>query len=81
LKPKRTPYEIIWEILDYCTIQKRLTHIIQGCNLNTYSARKYIDLLIRKGLITKDKDFYKTTEKGLKYLSLIKEIYREIFKE
>jgi len=81
LKPKRTPYEMIWEILEYCIKPKKFTHILQGCNLNTNSARKYVNLLERKGLLEKQGEHYKTTKAGIKYLRLIEEIYKAIFLE
>jgi len=81
LKPKRTPYEMVWEILEYCAKPKRLTHIIQGCNLNTNSAKRYINLLVRKGLLKEKGEYYLTTETGTKYLKLIEEVYKGIFLE
>jgi len=79
LKPKRTPYEIIWQILDYCRKPRKLTHIIQACNLNTPRAKKYLDLLVDKEMLSKNNRKYKTTEKGLKYLTLIEEVYQALF--
>jgi len=79
LRAKRTPYELVWEILEYCSKPRKVTHIIQGCNLNTNRARRYVDLLINKNLLRKTGEHYKTTKKGIKYLKMIEEVYRAIF--
>jgi len=79
LKLRRTRYEVVWEMLEYCSKPRRITQLIQGCNLNPNSARKYVDLLMAKGLLMKDGEYYKTTEKGIKFIKLIEEIYKGIF--
>ena len=70
---------MVWEILEYCIKPRKFTHIIQGCNLNTNSAKRYVDLLIDKDLLRKRGEYHKTTEKGMKYLKMIEEVYRAIF--
>jgi predicted transcriptional regulator len=72
---------VVWEMLEYCTMPRRITQLIQGCNLNPNSAKKYIDLLMAKELLMKEGEYYKTTEKGTKFIKLIEEIYRGIFLE
>jgi predicted transcriptional regulator len=79
LKLRRTRYEVVWEILEYCSKPRRITQLIQGCNLNPNSAKKYIHLLIAKELLMKEGEYYKTTEKGIKFAKLIEEIYEGIF--
>jgi len=79
LKLKRTAYEIVWKILDYCREPRRLTHIMQSCNLNTPTAKKYLDLLALKNMLSMNGENYKTTKDGLKYLDLIEEIYLALF--
>ena len=81
MRLRRTPYEMVWQILDYCRNPRRLTHIIQSCNLNTINAQKYLELLIRKEVLEKTGEVYATTSKGLKYLELIEEVYQELFTE
>ena len=79
LRLRRSHYEMVWQILDYCKIPQKITHIIQGCNLNSKSAKNYIDLLISKNLLEIIENNYKTTQTGYKYLKQIEEIYEAIF--
>jgi len=79
LKLRRTAYEIIWKILGYCKEPRRLTHIMQSCNLNTPTAKKYLDILILKNMLSINEEYYKTTKEGLKYLELIEEVYLKLF--
>ena len=81
MKLRRTAYEIVWKILDYCKEPRRLTHVMQSCNLNTPTAKKYLDLLTLKNMLSVNEDYYKTTKNGLKYLELIEEIYLTLFYE
>jgi predicted transcriptional regulator len=78
LKPKRTAYEIVWKILDYCREPRKLTHIMQSCNLNTPTAKKYLDLLILKNMLSNN-EAYRTTSEGLRFLDLIEEVYFSLF--
>ena len=79
MKLKRTVYEIVWKILEYCKEPRRLTHIMQSCNLNTPTAKKYLDLLLLKNMLSVNGEYYKTTKEGLKYLELIEEVYLTLF--
>jgi len=79
LKLRRTAYEIVWKILDYCREPRRLTHIMQSCNLNTPTAKKYLDLLTQRNMLSTTEESYKTTREGLKYLELIEEVYLALF--
>ena len=79
MKSKRTPYEIVWQILDYCRKPRKLTQMIQACNLNTPRAKKYIELLTSKGMLSQNEEKYKTTKKGLNYLILVQEVYQALF--
>ena len=79
MKPRRSIYEVVWEILTYCREPRRLTHIMMTCNLNTESAKKYLYLLVEKGLLKKQGDEYIATEKGLRYVKLFRELYLELF--
>jgi len=79
LKLRRTAYEIVWKILDYCKEPRRLSHIMQSCNLNTPTAKKYLDLLLLKNMLSISGEHYKTTKEGLKYVELIEEIYLKLF--
>ena len=41
--------EIIWDKLTYCRTPRRISHILLVCNLNTKTAKKLLELLVRKG--------------------------------
>jgi predicted transcriptional regulator len=43
---------------------RRVTQLIQGCNLNPNSAKKYIDLLMAKELLMKEGEYYKQQKKA-----------------
>lgn len=79
MRPRRSLYEILWEILVYCREPRRLTHIMLHCNLDTRGARRYLELLARRGLIERRGERYVTTDKGLEYIELFNELYRRVF--
>jgi predicted transcriptional regulator len=79
LKPRRTAYEIVWKILDYCKEPRRLTNIMQSCNLNTPTAKKYLDLLVLRQMLSVNGENYRTTREGSKYVELIEEVYLRLF--
>ena len=79
MKPKRTAYEIVWKVLEYCKEPRKLTHVMQACNLNTPSANKYLDLLILKNMLSNDGETYQTTKEGLRFLDLIEQVYFSLF--
>lgn len=79
MKPKRTAYEIVWKILDYCKEPRRLTNIMQSCNLNTPTAKKYLNLLVLKQMLSMNDENYITTKEGSKYVELIEEVYLKLF--
>ena len=79
MKPKRTAYEIVWKILDYCKEPRRLTNVMQSCNLNTPTAKKYLDLLVLKQMLSMNDENYITTKEGSKYVELIEEVYLKLF--
>jgi predicted transcriptional regulator len=79
LKLKRTAYEIVWKILDYCREPRKLTHVMQSCNLNTPTAKKYLDLLVLKNMLSNNGEVYRTTREGARFLDLIEEVYFSLF--
>jgi predicted transcriptional regulator len=52
---------------------------MQSCNLNTPTAKKYLDLLGLKQMLSMNGEYYKTTKEGSKYLELIEEVYLRLF--
>ncbi|MEM0061846.1 MAG: winged helix-turn-helix domain-containing protein [Ignisphaera sp.] len=81
MKPRRSIYEIIWDILTYCRTPRKLSQILLACNLNTKTAKRYIEMLVRKGLLIKQGNEYMTTDKGQEYIKLFNELYKKIFEE
>ncbi len=66
-------------MLDYCREPRRLTHIMQSCNLNTPTAKRYLDLLVQRNMLISNDECFKTTKDGLRYLELIEEFYLALF--
>ena len=81
MKPRRSIYETIWDILVYCRTPRRISHILLVCNLNTKTAKKLLELLVRKGLLAKQGDEYVTTDKGQEYIRLFNELYKKVFED
>ncbi len=76
---KRSRYEIVWEVLDYCSEPRKVTQIVQGCNLNSASVKDYLNLLASRHLLRVNGDLYETTEEGHRYVRRIEDIYRRLF--
>ena len=81
MRPRRSVYEIAWDILTYCGTPRRMSQILLACNLNTKIANKYIEMLIRKGLLAERDNMYVTTDRGHEYIRLFDELYKKIFEE
>jgi predicted transcriptional regulator len=66
--------EIVYSILSVCLNGALKTHVMFRCNLNSKQLRFYIDSLLSKGLLDKErappsaKVEYRTTERGRRYL-------------
>ena len=69
---RRTAEKIIEEILSLAVEGVGKTLITYQANLNFNRSTKYIDTLIRQGLLKKvdGSEQYETTDKGLEYLEL-----------
>lgn len=79
MKPRRTSFEIVWNILDCCREPRILTHVMLHCNLNTPAAKKYLQLLVARGMLSTDEGSYKTTSKGIEYLDIVHVAYIALF--
>jgi len=83
MKGRRTPYEIYWEILIFCKIQRSLTSIIQHCNLNSKIGQEYLDFLTQKKYLSMEKHeertSYMTCDLAQEYLTLFSQLYRKLF--
>ncbi len=66
--------EIAYSILSVCLNGALKTHVMFRCNLNSKQLRFYIDSLLAKGLLERDREppsakvEYRTTQRGRKYL-------------
>ena len=65
----RGMYGISADILKVAMKGARKTHIIYKANLNFLVVKKYLKLLQHAELLTRSGRFYRTTEKGVKYIN------------
>ncbi len=67
---RRGKFEIIGEILSLTTEPSTKTSVVYRANLNFNIINRYLDLLLRNGLVgvTEGSSKYKITEKGLEFL-------------
>ena len=73
--------DIIAEILSVAQDGARITNIVYKTNLNFQRAAKYLEILIKNGFISASfasssmsKVVYRTTEKGMEFLSRYKKL-------
>jgi predicted transcriptional regulator len=69
---KRSTFQILTEILKIGQNGVKKSHIVYRANLNFNTFNKYLESLKMAGLMigpTGGSRFYKTTEKGIKYLN------------
>ena len=64
---KRSPLEIIAEMLQVAKNGAKKTRIMYSCNLNYGMTEGFITYLLEAGLLRKGSSFH-TTEKGLQFL-------------
>lgn len=68
----RTRTEIYHAILSFCSVSRRKTEIVYGCNLNFKIINPHLEKLIKRGLIIQhDELYYKTTDDGDKVVDLM----------
>ncbi|MEA1904520.1 MAG: winged helix-turn-helix domain-containing protein [Candidatus Hadarchaeota archaeon] len=68
---RRGKFEIIGEILSLTTEPSTKTSVVYRANLNFNIVNRYLDLLLRSGLVgvTEASSKYEVTEKGLEFLN------------
>ncbi len=66
--------DIITDILDVCKEQQNKTGIVYKTNLNFNLTGKYLDLLIKNGLLERKEKKYVITDKGRTFLEKAREI-------
>jgi predicted transcriptional regulator len=69
---RRTPQDIIMEILEIGKKGTRKTRIMYTANLSFAQNNKYLKILDDAGLISKKENTWKTTEKGLNIMESCK---------
>ena len=70
----RNELKIIYDILLLCRLPKLKTHIMHGSYLPYNLTIKYINSLLRNGLLEKNCDEYEITYRGLLYLGAFQTI-------
>ena len=85
MRPKRRTSDIITsEILNLCMNGASKTRIVYQANLNSASAKPYIEHLINNGLVEKvpvgSKIIYKTTPKGVELTRVFNQFHSEMNK-
>ena len=75
---RRTRYDIIFNILDVCTKNQKLTDILRKCALSWYQSIKYLYELNHNGLLKKNGEFYRTTEEGRIFLRKFEEVQAKL---
>lgn len=83
MKMRRTQYEILWEILSYCSGGRSFTQVINRCDLNSKIGQEHVDFLLNKGYLARieaeGRTLLKTTDKALEFLRLFEKMYLKLF--
>jgi predicted transcriptional regulator len=72
--------EIIHTILSVCTEGALKTHVMFKCNLNSSQVQQYLEYLVDRGLLEKErkayssKTSYRTSERGRRYMRAYNEV-------
>ena len=64
---RRHHFEVIVKLLRFTEEAKRKTKIMYHCNLSHGTVTNTIDLLLRAGLLEKNRKYYRTTAKGSEF--------------
>ena len=72
LRKKRSPHDIVGEILQTAEDGANKTHIMYKVGLNSRQNKEYLNALRKAGFITENSSVWKTTEKGLHVLEACK---------
>lgn len=76
---RRSRFEILADILRLAREEAKKTRILYQANLNHAQLQRYLAFLTDKGFLERQDNphiRYKTTEKGLKFLSMFQKIDR-----
>ncbi len=75
---RRSRIDIIIDVLDAAQMGINKTSVVYRTNLNFKLADKYLELLLKQGLVENNSDKYKTTENGKIFLEKAKEITQQL---
>lgn len=82
ISKRRTDDKIIYLILDICQDGALKTNIIQGAKLNYATVNRYLDILVKNGMVTelgrKPTIMFKTTTKGSKFKKKLVGLHSQI---
>jgi predicted transcriptional regulator len=70
----RSRYETIYTVLKIALRQIKKTHIMYSANLSYHQLTRYLHVLLRKRLITKQGTYYVTTAQGRMFIEKFTEI-------
>jgi predicted transcriptional regulator len=81
--PRRTVYEIYWEILSYCSSPRSFTSIINRCDLNSKTGgQKHLEFLETKGYVEAMREdtriIYRSTVKAGEYIDHFTHLYESL---
>ncbi len=75
---RRSRIDIIIDVLDAAQMGINKTSVVYRTNLNFKLGEKYLELLLKQGLVENNSDKYKTTENGKIFLEKAKEITQQL---
>ncbi len=71
---RRTKFDIVIAILEVASGGANKTKIVYSANLNFNLATKYLDFLLKKGLVSTNSGCYGITDEGKVFLEKAKEL-------
>ena len=64
----RSRYDIMGDIVVRCSVPRRKTYIMYGCNLNMVRFQRHVSFMISRGLLVQEGNKWRSTDKGFSYL-------------
>ena len=71
---RRHQFEVMVNLLRFAEEERRKTKIMYHCNLSYATATNTIALLLKAGLLEKNRNFYRITQKGSEFIKKFGEI-------
>ena len=73
---RRSHFDTIYEILRACDRGAKISHILRRANLNHGQFKRYLTLLLGFGLVEEVENEYRTTAKGMEFMSSFEKLVR-----